>query len=518
MKLSGFARKTWEFLKDNLPEVFEKKDPGILLGVSGGPDSIALLEVVREISFLWGEPHLEVAHVNYRLRESADRDERIVRAKCREAGIPLNILSFEKGNFEKEARLSGLSLEMYARRVRYDFFEKLKREKNFDFIFLAHTLSDLTETVLLHLVKGASISSLEGIPVKRDFYIRPILWAKREEVLSYLQEKGVDYGVDETNLNPDYTYRNFLRHRVLPLLKKINPSLEKTIFHLSLQSAEENRFWEEILEEHLRHLEDGFCVFLKGVPLKRLIFLFLKRYDMDVSFEKIKRIFLLTEAGVSGKVVETEKGNFFSCLSSVKSKPDSHMPDHFSSSGGIFFIFNEDFFEKEKGFLRVGAFALVDESKFSSSRASGLRFHFHGLEGFVKVSHVFLPREFDYSVVPLWRFLRGKSTFSEEFLKSLGRFVSGQNRYQTSKSLRIKKIFEKVPVNLRYAIPVLVERETLRPEVIFVPHGKFSFPESINFVPLKSNSAHGLDLEEAQSVGSKRLVLYLKRDFLNFHF
>ncbi len=524
MKFSGFARRTWEFLKKNVPVVLDipdSPDRRILLAVSGGPDSMALLEVVCELRRIFKNTSFEVAHVNYGLRESASRDEEIVRKKARDYGFELNLLKLTKEEVEKGASAQKISIEMYARKLRYDFFKLLVKNKSFDFVFLGHTLSDLVETIILHLTKGASLSSLEGIPVRRGVFVRPILWATRGDVLSYLSSRGVCYGIDETNLNPEYTYRNFIRHRVIPLLKEINPSFEKTIAHLSIQARDENRYWFRKLRRHLRILENGGSVSLPDVALKRLIFFFLKKHSMDVSFEKIDRISALLSAPVSGKFVRTERGNFFSMVR--KGKP------------ALFFVWDEKDIRRrlkskslfgylmENGRIDLGPYVLLRE---------GTPVEDTFLRNSVKVAELTLPSvEGEWEISFSWRL------FSQKFFNSA---VSGMKGILSKGGFvnwsTVKKRSERLPVNLRYSLPFLVllghnsfigrspsgGRDTEPPGllVVFAPVESFSFPENFSLETIyfyrSASRSEGLLTGARGSFPS--FILLLKKEFLNFEF
>ena len=178
---------------------------------------------------------IAVAHVNFQLRGAdSDADEAFVKTHCDRHRIPFFSTRSVTNNY---ATAHGLSIQMAARELRYDFFKKVMDEEDYSLLATAHHLNDSLETVLLNWVHGASLEALGGIAVKRDNIIRPLLFATREELLAYAKEENIAWREDSSNQASDYQ-RNFIRHQVIPLLKEINPSLEATQWkkHDRLQS------------------------------------------------------------------------------------------------------------------------------------------------------------------------------------------------------------------------------------------------------------------------------------------
>jgi tRNA(Ile)-lysidine synthase len=192
----------------------------ILLAVSGGIDSMVMLQLFIDAGY-----PIAVAHCNFQLRGAdSDADEALVKKICDQHKIPFFVQRFDTS---KSAKESGLSIQLAARKLRYDFFESIRSENGYQFVATAHHLNDSIETVLLNLTKGTGLKGLTGIPVKNNFIIRPLLFASREIVLDYAKAKQLEWREDSSNLNDDYQ-RNFLRHEVIPRLKEINPNLEQT--------------------------------------------------------------------------------------------------------------------------------------------------------------------------------------------------------------------------------------------------------------------------------------------------
>jgi len=192
-----------------------KKDR-VLVGLSGGADSTALLYVLTDLA---KEYDLEIAaaHVNHGLRQTADRDMDFCRKLCKNLGIEFFCI---KKNISAEAEIAGMSEELYARNVRYDFFESL----GFDKIATAHNKNDVAETLLFNFMRGSSINGLSGIPYIRGNIIRPLLDIKKADIFEFCRENGYEFVTDETNLQAVYS-RNKIRLDLIPKIEKeFNPS------------------------------------------------------------------------------------------------------------------------------------------------------------------------------------------------------------------------------------------------------------------------------------------------------
>lgn len=199
----------------------------MLIALSGGADSVALLLMMQER----GEAEA-CAHCNFHLRgPESDRDEKFVRRLCKERGIRLFVKHFDT---QTEAARTGESIEMAARRLRYNWFAELCLEHGFKEVAVAHHLNDNAETVLLNLVRGTGLSGLTGMAEERPGVVRPLLSLSRREILDYLQQKGQGYVTDSTNADTHYR-RNKLRHEVLPLLREMNPQIDRTLHETALR-------------------------------------------------------------------------------------------------------------------------------------------------------------------------------------------------------------------------------------------------------------------------------------------
>lgn len=210
----------------------------VLVALSGGIDSVSLLNVLLQLR---ERLNLRVcaAHFNHMLRSSATRDEKFVEELCRDLKVELYVERMDVGKFCKENKLS---VEEGARKLRYEFLERAKDELRCDVIALAHNLNDLVETIVHRMVRGTGPTGLVCMKPKSDDKIRPFLYIKRTEIEDYARRKNISYVEDETNLDVKYT-RNYIRHRVIPFLKKLNPSVEEAFLQLHFSCS--------ILEEHV---------------------------------------------------------------------------------------------------------------------------------------------------------------------------------------------------------------------------------------------------------------------------
>ena len=218
----------------------------VIAAVSGGADSMALLcfllEIQKELDL-----SISVCHVNHLLRgEDADGDEEFVRSFCEKYSIPFYLKRCDVSALAKE---KGVGFEECGRDVRYAFFNEtaLKLGENTK-IATAHNLGDCAETLIFNIARGASPAALSSIAPKRDNIIRPLIRCSREQIEGYLASFGQDYRCDKTNCDTAYS-RNFIRHKVVPLLKEINPAFESAVLNLTELSREQQSFLSEICDE-----------------------------------------------------------------------------------------------------------------------------------------------------------------------------------------------------------------------------------------------------------------------------
>ncbi len=218
----------------------------LLVGVSGGADSVALLHLLAH----WPASGLALTavHVHHGLRgETARRDMMFVESLCAEWGIPYVGLF---ADVPALAKASGMGMEEAGRCERYRLFEETRLQVGADFVLTAHTSSDQAETVLMHLIRGCGTDGLAGIPPARGYIRRPLLCCSREEVECYCAEQELLFVTDETNADLRYT-RNRIRRQVLPLLRQMNPAVDEALCRLAMHSGEDSRYFSALAEEAL---------------------------------------------------------------------------------------------------------------------------------------------------------------------------------------------------------------------------------------------------------------------------
>lgn len=200
----------------------------LVVAVSGGIDSVVMLDALVQLSEMW-KYELSAAHVNFQLRgNESDKDEKFVQRLAERYDLPFHN---KRSKTKKIAKEMNQSLQETARDIRYSFFDTLKKSLNADLIVTAHNANDNAETMILNLLRGSGIDGLAGIPVQRDSIIRPLLCVTRKEISQYAKKRNLKFREDSSNSKDDYT-RNFLRNNVIPKLeKRINPSLNETLFN-----------------------------------------------------------------------------------------------------------------------------------------------------------------------------------------------------------------------------------------------------------------------------------------------
>ena len=222
-----FKHRVQKFIEEKALFTLQDK---VLVALSGGADSVALLRVLLSLGYT-----CECMHCNFHLRgEESNRDEAFVRALCEEYSVLLHVTHFDTGAYAKEHHQS---IEMAARELRYTWFHQLKEERKASVIAVAHHRDDSVETFMLNLIRGTGIDGLKGISVRNGYIVRPLLQESREDILDYLNAIHQDYVTDSTNLQDQYV-RNKIRLNILPLMKEINPSVMESIQHTAFRLSE----------------------------------------------------------------------------------------------------------------------------------------------------------------------------------------------------------------------------------------------------------------------------------------
>ncbi|MFA6194067.1 MAG: tRNA lysidine(34) synthetase TilS [Parcubacteria group bacterium] len=204
----------------------------IVIGVSGGPDSVCLLDALYELKEKY-DLQIIVAHVNYGLRgKDSGLDEKLVKNLAEKYSLPIEILKVKKAEKSEEK----------LRKIRYDYFEKVSKKYKTNAIAVGHNLNDQAETVLMRILRGTGLRGLGAIKFRNNNIIRPLLNIPRKEIIAYLRSNKTLYRIDKSNLSADFT-RNKIRNILLPQLEKeYNPNIQETLYKFSASAADDYDF------------------------------------------------------------------------------------------------------------------------------------------------------------------------------------------------------------------------------------------------------------------------------------
>jgi tRNA(Ile)-lysidine synthase len=269
----------------------------VLVGVSGGADSVCLLLILRDLGW-----NVSAAHLNHGLRGSAsDEDEKFTKNLAGKLVVPF---------FSKKVSILKPSVEAAGREKRREFFAELVRDHGFTKIALAHTRDDRVETFLMNLLRGTGMEGLVSMEPVAGIIVRPLIETGRNEIEAYLNEKGQDWRTDETNQDTSFA-RNRLRHKLIPeLVAEFNPNIQETLARTVEIFEAENHWMQEMVERGL-----GFkAPELSAEPIglvRRVIREGIRRARSDlrdVTFDHIEAARALLEPGKSGKFVQIPGG------------------------------------------------------------------------------------------------------------------------------------------------------------------------------------------------------------------
>ncbi len=213
----------------------------LVVGFSGGADSVTLLHVLVSLKEDLHLADVVAVHIDHQLRgEESARDRLFAQTFCQQIGVSMQVFSYDvKALAQKE----GKGLEETGREVRYQAFNEVAATFEDAYVATAHTANDNAETVLLHLCRGCGIRGMQGIPLKRDNLLRPLLSCTRAEIETYCQENNLPFVNDSTNTDVSYA-RNRIRHRILPEMVTINSATIQALNRLSSHASEATSFLE----------------------------------------------------------------------------------------------------------------------------------------------------------------------------------------------------------------------------------------------------------------------------------
>lgn len=276
---TSMQKKIEQIIENN--GLLDKKTGPVIVGVSGGADSVALLNILHNAGF-----DCIVAHCNFMLRkEESLRDEEFVRTLCNKLQVRLYVTQFETVKYSKE---HGISIEMSARNLRYEWFENLLKKHHAQAIAVGHHADDNIETVLMNLVRGTGLKGLGGMSLRNGNIIRPFLGTSRNEILNYLKKEQLNYVDDSSNLSNIYT-RNFFRNLLIPEFEIINPSFRTTMTDTIELLSESYKIYHQSVSEISNRIvqQENNCIridinqLLREESPKTILFEILNEYQFN---------------------------------------------------------------------------------------------------------------------------------------------------------------------------------------------------------------------------------------------
>lgn len=276
-----------------------KSGDKLVLAVSGGPDSLFMLDILNKIK---NDENINlnfeivVAHVNHMIRDEANSEEEFVKEFCKKINVECYTKRIDVKNYANNKKVG---TEEAGRTLRYEFFEEVMKKTNSNKIAIAHNKNDKVETIIMNLLRGSGTTGLRGIEPKRDNkYIRPIIEIERYEIENYCKENNLNPCIDKTNFENIYT-RNKVRNIVIPYIKEeFNPNIIKTLTRLSDLVTEEDEFLVKLTKEIYQKI-------LIDVE-KNTIILNLREFNKQENVIK-KRLILYTVTELCGTTKGLEK-------------------------------------------------------------------------------------------------------------------------------------------------------------------------------------------------------------------
>jgi len=278
--------KLQQHININLPFLMDKK---LLITISGGIDSVVLTYLLHKLKL-----NISLAHCNFKLRgKDSFKDADFVKDLSESLNIPFFTIEFETLKYAEENKIS---IQMAARDLRYNWFQKISKEQNFDYVLTAHHLDDVLETFLINLTRGTGLNGLTGIPEINGNIVRPLLPFSRNDILIYASKNKLKWREDKSNSSIKYV-RNKIRHKVIPVLKELNPNLlnsfENTLNNLrGSQQINQDRIknvLEKVCEQHENELIFNIKKIIQLNNPKIYLYELLKNYGFT-EFEDVEAL------------------------------------------------------------------------------------------------------------------------------------------------------------------------------------------------------------------------------------
>lgn len=334
----------------------------ILLGVSGGIDSVCMFHLFRQLNYA-----IAIAHCNFQLRgNESDLDEEFVQDLAEQFDIPFFSKRFD--TIEVSER-EGISIQMAARDLRYEWFEEIRDTYNYNCIGIAHNSDDVVETFLINLSRGSGIKGFSGIKSKSGNIIRPLLFASRNELEQFIDKNKYSYREDSSNQSTKYS-RNLVRHEILPLFEKINPNFRNTV----LETISKLKDTEDIYLKHIANIKENLIRSKEGYllvsveklselnPLETIVFEIIKPFGFSPS--QVKDIIRSFDS-IPGK-------QFYSATHRIiRDREDLIIEEHSSIHANTYYIDSENDFIENPLKLKLTTSQIDDDFEINKSRNIG---------------------------------------------------------------------------------------------------------------------------------------------------
>lgn len=317
-------QKISEFIEKEIKLAPQTK---LIVGVSGGVDSVAMLHILSELGF-----ECVVAHCNFHLRdEESNRDEKLVENWAEKLHLTFEKIDFDTKTYAKEHKLS---IEMAARELRYEWFEKIRQKYQTEYVAVAHHADDAVETLLINLIRGTGLRGLKGIDIVNEKIIRPMLCCSRNEIEKYANDNRLEYVIDSTNTDTDFV-RNKIRLEILPKLAEINPSIKQT------------------LNETTKRLQGTWNVFEQSI----------EKIKSEITYAKDDKLYIDIEKLKSQADIQTV---LFEILQPYQFHSDiiSQIADNLDGTSGVMFHSHTSILIKDRKYLILSDKKLIENNEF----------------------------------------------------------------------------------------------------------------------------------------------------------